>query len=249
MYSVTGRIQAIKQPKGGYIPASSFIVNQYDDGKKLNPEENIHGSLVGLAVDYLTRYRLTKNLVESFRISLMGAKILDKFVGNVYEYALSLLEKVSAGDTSSAVKLTAFDAVYRAMIINISLPFPNEATIENIDIMVQRGVNFLERKDSLVKSGFTFEGGYTDTITSGDGDYLTKDSLIDFKVLRGKINSKQTLQLLIYYLMGLHSIHSEFKGIKYLSIFNPRKNIEYCFPIEKISESVINEVSTKVIGY
>ncbi len=244
MYSVTGRIQAIKQPKGGYLPASSFIAKQYDDGKNLHVAENVHGSLVGLAVDYLTRYRLTEDLVDSFRISLIGAKILGE-----HEYALKLLARVATGDIASAVKLAAFDAVYRAGVMNISIPSPDAATVENIDVMVQRGINFLESKGTVVKAGFTFEGGYTATISSGDGDYLTKDSLIDFKVIRSKINAGQTLQLLIYYLMGLHSIHAEFKGIKYLSIFNPRKNVEYCFPTKKLSEAVISEVSIKVIGY
>ena len=244
MYSVTGRIKAIKQPKGGYLPASSFIVKQYDDGKNLHVTENVHGSLVGLTVDYLTRCSSTKDLIDSFRISLIGANILGK-----NEYALKLLASVATGDIASAVKLAAFDAVYRAGIRNISIPSPDAATVGNIDIMVQRGINFLENKDSVVKAGFTFEGGYTETISSGDGDYLTKDSLVDFKVIRSKINAGHTLQLLIYYLMGLHSIHPEFKAVKYLSVFNPRKNVEYYFPTKKISDAVINEVSTKVIGY
>ena len=114
MYSVTGRIQTIKQPKGGYLPASSFIAKQYDDGKFLNLKENVHGSLIGLAVDYLTRYCITKDLFDSFRISLIGAKILGKS-----EYALNLLANVTEGDIASAVKLTAFDAVYRAGVMNI----------------------------------------------------------------------------------------------------------------------------------
>lgn len=248
MSSVTGRIKSIRQPYGGYLPASSFIAKKYDDGKILNPQENVHASLVGLAVDYLTRYRLIKDLKGSFAISLCGAEILNNFVGGVYEYSLALLKNVAAGDIASAVKIVAFDVVYRAGIMNISIPSPDAATIENINVMVERGVKFLELR-TLVKAGFTFEGGYTETVDSGDGDYLTNDALIDFKVLRGKITSKHTLQLLMYYLMGLHSVHPEFKNVKYLTIFNPRKNIEYSLPTKKISAAVINEVSTKVIGY
>lgn len=247
-YSVTRRIQAIKQPKGGYLPASSFFVKQYDDSKNLNPTENIHGSFVGMAVDYLTRYRMTNNLAEAFEISLLGAKMLSKFVNNAYEYALRLLENVAAGDTASAVKLTAFDSFYRAGI-PAPFPSPDAATVKNIELMVQRGVNFFEHTGSIVKAGFTFEGGYTDTVSSGDGDYLTAESLIDFKVIRSNINSKYTLQLLMYYLMGLHSIHPEFKNVKYLVIFNPRKNAMYYFPTKKIPDSVINEVESNVIGY
>ena len=248
-YTVKGRIKSIKQPKGGYLPASLFIAKQYDDGRILNPKENIHGSFVGMTVDYLTRCFMTKNLPESFEISLHGARILNEFVDYAYEYALLLLANVATGDIASAVKLTAFDAVYRAGVMDISFPSPDTATVENIKIMVQRGVNFLERCGPIVKAGFTLEGGYTDTVVNGDGDYLTKESLIDFKVIRSNINSNYTLQLLMYYLMGLHSIHPEFKNIKYLAIFNPRKNMVYYLPTKRISESVINEVSTKVIGY
>ena len=248
MYSVTGRIKAIKQPKGGYLPANSFIAKQYDDAQNLNPAENVHGSLVGLSVDYLTRYRVTGDLEDAFRISLYGAEMANNFVDGVYKYALKLLENVAAGNTASAIKLVSFDSVYRAGVAS-AIPEPDAATVGNIDIMVRRGVDFLERKGSVVKAGFTFEGGYTEMISSGDGDYLTNDSLVDFKVLRGRITSQHTLQLLIYYLMGVHSIHSEFEAVKYLSIFNPRKNTEYRFPIEKISKAVMSEVSTKVIGY
>ncbi|PFD55467.1 hypothetical protein CN271_31405, partial [Bacillus cereus] len=56
-------------------------------------------------------------------------------------------------------------------------------------------------------------------------------------------------QLLIYYLMGVHSIHSEFKQIENLGIFNPRLNKVYLLPISTISNEIINEVNTTVIGY
>lgn len=51
MYSVTGRINVIKQPRGGYINRKEFTINVLEDGIKLNEEENIHPSLVGLTVD------------------------------------------------------------------------------------------------------------------------------------------------------------------------------------------------------
>ena len=75
----------------------------------------------------------------------------------------------------------------------------------------------------LQKDGFTFEGGYTDIVSSGDGDYLTEDTLWDFKVSKEEPKSKYTLQLLMYYIMGCHSIHPEFQKIEKLGIFNPRK--------------------------
>jgi hypothetical protein len=35
--------------------------------------------------------------------------------------------------------------------------------------------------------GFTFEGGYTDTVSKGDGDLTTADTLWDFKVSKAKV--------------------------------------------------------------
>ena len=138
-------------------------------------------------------------------------------------YCLELLESVKIGDISVAVQLTAYDDVYRAGIIDLPKLLPDAATIENIEIMVNRGVSFLKRF-SGIKTDMIFEGGYTDIIVNGDCDYLTDNSLIDFKVLRGNVTKNHTLQILMYYLMGLHSIHSsEFQKVKWLTLFNPRK--------------------------
>ena len=52
------------------------------------------------------------------------------------------------------------------------------------------------------KKGIVVKSGYTPTVDSGDGDYLTSDTMWDFKVSRSKLTSKQTLQLLMYYIMG-----------------------------------------------
>lgn len=49
--------------------------------------------------------------------------------------------------------------------------------------------------------------------------------------------------------MGVHSIHTEFKQIENLGIFNPRLNKVYLLPISTISNEIINEVNTTVIGY
>ena len=250
-YTVTQRIKVIQQPTRGYIPVSALSVKQYRDNFSLNGKENIPASNVGLVVDYLTRFRVTGNVNEAFDISILGAKILFHNYGmrNKFIECLELLESVKAGDISSAVQLTAYDDVYRAGIIDLPKLLPDEATIENIEIMVNRGDSFLKRF-SEVKTGMTFESGYTDIVVNGDCDYLTDNSLIDFKVLRGNVTNNHTLQILMYYLMGLHSINSsEFQKVKWLALFNPRKNVVYYINVRRIPEVVIKEVSRDVIGY
>ena len=89
--------------------------------------------------------------------------------------------------------------------------------------MVKRSVSFWNMYGPIIKDGFTFEPyGYTKTVDTGDGDFLTQDTLWDFKVSKAKPTNKHTLQLLMYWIMGQHSGKDEFKNISNLGIFNPR---------------------------
>ena len=231
---------------------SALSVKQYRDNFSLNTKENIPANYVGLAVDYLTRFRVIGNVQEAFDIPILGAKILFHNYGMHKEslHCLKLLRLVKTGDISAAVQLTTYDDVYRAGIVDLPKLSPDAATIKNIEIMVNRGVSFLKHCSTEIKTGLNFKGGYTDIVVNGDCDYLTNNSLIDFKVLRGNVTNNHTLQILMYYLMGLHSIHSsEFQKVKWLAIFNPRKNVVYYINVRRIPEAVINEVLRDVIGY
>lgn len=48
-----------------------------------NEVENIHTSLIGLSVDFLTRFMMETSAEEAFKISLQVALYLDLFVNNV----------------------------------------------------------------------------------------------------------------------------------------------------------------------
>lgn len=250
MYSVTQRIKKIKQPRGGYLPVSKFEKTMLQLENQLIDGENVHASLIGLAVDYLTRFMLGNSAQDAFTISLLGAKLCRD-----EKYAHNLIKQVqSIDDTSiiSAIRLSGYDVCYRAGMMGyrpVQEIEPNDATISNIREMVQRSLEFFKMYGPVTLDGFTFEGGYTDIVSSGDGDFLTQDTLWDFKVSVNPPNKDHTLQLLVYYLMGKSSIHKEFDGIKNLAIFNPRLNIVYLFTINHIDSETINTVMTDVIGY
>ena len=74
MYSVTGRIHQIKQPRGGYLPIARFQVRTLEDAHTLAPKENLHPTVVGLAVDYLTRLQLGATAEDVFQVALEGAR-------------------------------------------------------------------------------------------------------------------------------------------------------------------------------
>lgn len=249
--SVTQRIRQIKQPRGGYInPKEMETIRLGNVLDSLNTEENVHPSLVGLAVDYLTRFMSGASVEEAFHISLRGAELIKE-----KKNAKKLLAEIKGLDHKSitnAVKLSGYDVCYRAGIKGyqpVDKINPNKETIKNIQTMVKQSLKFLNQYGPKVLEGFTFEGGYTQVVSSGDGDFTTSDTLWEFKVLRTKPKKEHTLQLLMYWRMGLHSVHSEFKKIKYLGIYNPRTNMVYRIAVDRISPNVIYEVEKEVIGY
>lgn len=151
-----------------------------------------------------------------------------------------------------AVKLSSLDVCFRAGVdryrpmeeIN-----PDKTTIGNIRIMVERSLRFLDLYGPKTLDGFTFADGYTETVSSGDGDFLTEDTLWDFKVSKRPVNKDWTLQIMMYWRMGLRSGQPEFKTIKYLGIYNPRKNEVDRIAVNDIPSDVIDTVEYDVIGY
>lgn len=250
MPSVTQRIKEIKQPRGGYVRPRDFQVIELYDECILSEVENIHPSLVGMAIDYLTRFMSGEAVQDAFRISLLGAATIGES-----QTAHILLKNITGLDElsiSSACKLVGYDICYRANpseYKDINGIVPNSDTVTNIRIMVERSLFFIKKYGPITKNGFTFIGGYTSTITSGDGDFLTKDTIWDFKVSKKGLLTSQTLQLLVYYIMGLHSIYPEFQKIRWLGVFNPRLNRIYLMDVANISRATIETVSVSVIGY
>ena len=242
--SVTQRVRQVSQPRGGYLKPKDFDEIILGPGiEELNEEENVEPNLVGTAVEYLTHFMTGASLETAFYISIMGARLIGKEME-----AEALLKKVKGLDDNSivsALKLTGFDTCRRAGFSNykpVEQIEPDNATIENVRTMVNRSLHFFDIYGPKVLDGFTFRGGYTETVSSGDGDFTTKDTIWDFKVLKDKIKPKYTLQLLMYWRMG-------FNNLKYLGFYNPRLNKVYRIEVDKISEAIINEVDREVIGY
>ena len=248
--SVTQRVKAVNQPQGGYINPSSLEVTPVGSDRDELCEEGVHASLVGMAVDYLTRVMTGTSVRNAFAISLAGA---DRIGHNLKsELLVNKISGLSDESISAAVNLVRYDVCIR----NTAAPAPSEenvevdkVTIDNIRKMVERSLQFFDTYGPKVLDGFTFEGGYTDTIASGDGDFITHDTLWDFKVSKNPPTSKHTLQILVYWRMGLRSIHKEFREVKYLGIYNPRLNKVYRIDVSKISSEIIEAVEKEVIGY
>lgn len=116
--------------------------------------------------------------------------------------------------------------------------------------MIERSLKFYSEYGPVVKYRFTFEkDGYTKTVDTGDEDFLTKDTLWDFKISKAKPTSKHTLQLLIHYIMGKYSKQSVLKNITSIGIYNPRLNNVYTYDMHMLDKAIITEIETNIIGY
>lgn len=257
LLSVTQRVKSVSQPINGYVPKSLFEVEKYNDGNSVKEVNVALTSIQGLVVDYLTRFMLFDNKEKAFNIPIKGALYLDRIYGDDSEYkkVYSLLDKVKGLDKQSilsACKIVCYDCVYRVGIKSYQpaekIVF-EEVLLDNIPILVNRSLNFLKRIGIVIDSEFTFEGGYTELVSSGDGDYLTKDTLIDLKVSKNEFSSKWSLQLLMYYLLGIHSNNKKFLNINKLCVFNSYKNESYICNIKDISDKSKYKVSCDVLGY
>lgn len=196
---------------------------------------------------------------------------------NAENVARELIQGITGLNDKSiinACKLVTFDVWLRnTQEAILAKPYsatnPDKATIENVRILVERGITFFEKYGTITQDGFSFEppnqtkdmfieflegkiknfGGYTLIVDSGDGDFLTKDTMWEFKVSKNKPTSKHTLQLLMYWIMGQHSGQDIFKNITKLGIFNPRLNVVYLLDTSKISKDIIEIVETELICY
>lgn len=160
--------------------------------------------------------------------ALLGLTVVEHVDGSV-SYAVDEIA------VCIACQLATYDVGLRAgasMCIPAStLLIPDAQTIMHVLAMVERSSAFFETYGTVTKDGFVFadrdlaapgdRGGYTDLVTSDDGDFLTADTLWDFKVSVSKPTKDHTLQLLMYFLMGRQSGLPEFAGLTHVGIRNP----------------------------
>lgn len=259
MYSVTQRIAKIKQPRGGYIRPRDFTAKDFGIVPPYDMHfETIHSSLVGLAVDYLTRFMLGADAKSAFQISIVGAATMCKFdkskdhIANAY----MLCERVKDLDDASidaACKLAGYDSAFRAgptayrPVENIQ---PDKVTCENIGTMVESALEFFKTYGPVTQEHLVFPGGYTDIVSSGDGDFMTEDTIWDFKCSVKPPQTKHTLQIAMYWLMGLHSMCSaDYEKVTRFGFFNPRLAKVYTLNVADVLPETLHEIEVQVIGY
>ena len=244
----------LEQPAGGFLNPHAMDVFELKTQDELFPfeMETITGGEMGMTVDYLTRYILTGNLQESFSISLKGASKVKEL-----KTAEQLISKIKGLDEESiiaAIRLTSFDVVVRNPMAFIkggwspAMTFSAE-TITNIQIMVNRCLQFFEEYGPVIDQELVFPGAYTKNVSSGDADYMTTDTIWDIKTTQKDVSISDTFQLLLYYLMSQHSELDKYSTIKKIGIYNPRLNKIHIISINDIDKRILHYINRFIIGY
>lgn len=261
------------QPRGGFLPPKKLSVESLCNHPETKYEELVvklcrSGALspqtLGLVFDYLLRVEILlsadiaveESIQEAFYISLLGAKLADQA-----ENAKALVGKLirlyknkrrdNKKIVQTASELVRFDAMLRAGYYD-----PNYQPIEVTDfdkdaikLMVDTTRIYLMQNESLTSLGFCFSGVGSENVAGSDGDLLSKESLIDLKVSVKEPTSKHTLQLLLYYLLGLHEQPEQYKQLRYLKIINPRLGRVYFYETAKLDTEMLRKIEHDVMGY
>ena len=256
MASVTQRIKQITQPRGGYVPPARMTPTPLSDDHPeplKTSDEKFSPTLMGLAVDYMSRLGRGNPPTSAFGTSLMGAYLLGP---EEFDRAADLIGRIKGLDHDSLVaacRLTGYDVVSRNGGVGfkpVEQINPSTVATDHIATMVRRIAAFVASVGPVVADGFHFDpDGYTETVSQGDGDLLTADTLWDIKVSKNPPTKENTLQLLMYYLMGHHSGQDIFSTVTCMGICNPRLNTIYRLPAADIDPQTIAAVSHDVIGY
>lgn len=248
---VAVRARMVVQPAGGFLPLSLFDRVALGDPCGLRPARGFPPALEGLAVDYLVRAASGVPVRDAFRVPLLGARLVRE--SDRAERLAGMVRGFDDRSVGAALLLCAYDAASRRGPERWRRPrlaWPSEAVVWNVRRMVARARAFLDVYGPVVWEGFSFDGAYTELVTSGSGDYLTGDGLWDMKVSRYAPNPVYTLQILMYWRMGLRSVHHErYAPVRRLGLFNPRLDEAWMVDMDRIPDEVREVVDRDVIGY
>ena len=255
MLSVTDRVSRVKL--GDFkmpITVKDFNVEQLSSDRLQVSLSSENRWLIGLIVDYLTRLNSNCHVKakDAFKISYLGAELVND-ADNANRLLKEIKRDLSTKTIMAACRLCYYDvAVRRGKYSYKNTDFRNlsKQDILNIRVLVNRNLAYFKKQNAIVDFGVTFDGGYTDLVTSGDCDYLTDDGLWDLKVTDKKLNNVNILQLLAYYTLGMHS-HKvlRFKKISYIGIANPLLNLVYYFDLRSLSNAQLDDISNFLLGY
>ncbi len=272
MATVSRVARSEPQPSGGYLPAkwftkSTVVFKTVDEDKEDTirltdaefSKETIHPTTIGMIVDLLTRVLLFGKEQDVYEIARMG-ELYAESRGILREDFLTLddfIVKVKGTDKESVdavCQIVLFESIYRSGMEPNWNQEIDDLTYQHIKLMVERSVSFL-KSSGVTGCGQKFPCAYNKKICAGDMDFLSADTLFDMKVSKkDQLDSKQTLQLGMYYTMGKISSKfrpeycKEFGTMHKVAIYNPRSNLVFELDMDEVDDSTKIAIEEVVCG-
>lgn len=276
MTTATQAVRSAKQPRGGYVPPKMMVIMDFADDEYRDElvlgmsREKSQPAIVGVVVDYLTRFMLESRIgmdttaMKWDRVPRHGIRN-DIHMLSEEEYC-KVKERVQGLDADSVdamFMLTAWDTMYRAGIeIDPDTLHPDEVTTDHVIRMVAKALEMLG--DGEVAIGPTFIGGMPDGIQSADADFIRDGWLVDMKVSKKEApDITQTLQLAVYYIMGkmviegrgnppgmghFNTYRDAFRNMHGVEILNPRCGVMWRLLMKEVPDETIEAIIGDVMG-
>ncbi len=250
--TVSERVKSVEQPDGGFLnPALMTVTVQGEGDWVLNRDESTNPDLTETAVYYLWMFMLGRPAEKAFGTCLYAAIMDDQ--DDIAREMISGIKKLDRDSVVNAVNVCGFDVCYKADVpyTEVDMMMPDDATIDNIIVMVKRALAFSEEQGLASIGPVGFDGGYSATVRNGSGDFMTVDTIWNFRTSWSMPDEKDTLRVLMYWRLFMHSScsESEKKRVRFIGIFNPRRNEVYRIPVANIPDDLIVTLDRDVIEY
>lgn len=172
--------------------------------------------------------------ISNFMANVKKAETFEDFVKSMY-YVIQYGDLMrNSGPYAYYRSSTVFDTVL------------SENDIKNILICYIRTHGWISKFDKVTPMYRFKPYGYNNTVTAGEGDFCTKNTLWDLKVSDGEPTTKDTLQLLIYYIMAKCSGNRLYAHVDSVGIYNPKMDATWICNMNKVDRSIVNSVQLKL---
>lgn len=263
MSSIIERVNDVSRSVQTCFSLNKFDEKKLSDGKKLSKSLSVNAPIVSSAVECLSLVSIGVPVDEAFASYMSYAKIAeDNGKPDAVAISSELLSNIKGLDDDSIVsacKLVSFGlwrnykpGSYRsATAMTCSeRTNPDADSIQDIRVLVERCTNFWNEYGPVVERDFDFKPmGYSKTVDSGKGEFLTDDTMWMLHFTEYNPVGKPVIELLTWYVMSKHSHNTRFGGVKNIGIFHPKRNIVYTLPIERIGEDTVKIIEKDVICY
>lgn len=277
--TVSQLVKETKQPRGGFLRPKDMHRVSLGAGEEALNAENIPPVSVGALVDRLAACLFEFNRCDdwqaaakvAFKDAHSALAIIEKAAGEsgkgIVETIGSSLEAIEGVDDGSIQAahwaLAASTIAYQGIgAYDPNRTRPDHGTCENIREMVARTMSFMDLYGPVSDVEALVMTAGKERDVRGFVDGVGVDMLYDIKTSKRPLNSKATMQVLLYWLSGTHPgvrggemAHewqrkqmALFEPIEFVGIFNARLNTLWEQQVSDIDKETVEQILTDVLS-